>query len=112
MKGTLQGIWHCSTANSSTHNKRIATKSPTKNSYNIRVSIALRARFLLVKSIVSMKWLVEGTVQTECDVRKRTRICGTFQLVQASPTQVAKEQTVPCIRGFYLTIQAMVAGTA
>ena len=40
-----------------------------------------------------MKWLVEGTVQTECDVRKRTRSCGTVQLVQASPTQVAKEQT-------------------
>ena len=65
-----------------------------------------------MKSIVSMKWLVEGTVQTVCDVRKRTRSCGTVQLVQASPTQVAKEQTVPCIRGFYLTIQAMVAGTA
>ena len=40
-----------------------------------------------------MKCLVEGTVQTVCDVRKRTRSCGTVQLVQASPTQLAKEQT-------------------
>ena len=86
MEGTLQGIWHVLQPTVGHTTNASLQKVPQRTrTTGIRGPIAQRARLLLVKRIVSMKCLVEGTVQTVCDVRKRTRSCGTVQLVQAEP---------------------------